>query len=463
MRMKTTTSCHRAVRAALLAVLLCLGLVCEPSLARADEPATTENPEYTAALERLNSISAEYDVLSMQQDETYTRLEQINAEIDANKSKAAGVQQDIEASQAKLAEQQKMLSGQIVSEYKTGGVSLLSILLTSASFEDAVSRMYYHNAVCQHEAEYISSINATKSELQDQKSKLNSINEELQSEKADVEELYSQQQAQADMMYQQQLEASALVQSLPREIQVTLDEDVESLIGESQAVLNNEEENQEASTGETADESQGDANSSQTTESNESASEGTKPTNTSETQKPTSTSANTNSNTSTNTSTTQKKEEQPKQESTQTPTTTQTQTQTPAPTVTSGGSLQTLIDTAYATGPTRKDWGCSGWVYIVFKTAGISKFSGSASQFYSKWCYSSDRSQLKPGMIIAVNNTGGSAAGRMYGHIGIYLGNNTVRHFTRGAVSDMSVDSWIRNYGRVCTPRWGWNGGVALS
>ena len=102
-------------------------------------------------------------------------------------------------------------------------------------------------------------------------------------------------------------------------------------------------------------------------------------------------------------------------------------------------------------------------MYIVFKTAGISNFSGSASQFYSKWCYSSDRSELKPGMIIAVNNTGGSAAGRMYGHIGIYLGNNTVRHYTGGVVQDFTLDKWIKWYGSVCTPRWGWNGGVALS
>ena len=103
------------------------------------------------------------------------------------------------------------------------------------------------------------------------------------------------------------------------------------------------------------------------------------------------------------------------------------------------------------------------WVYIVFDTAGISDYSGSAAYFYNTWCFSSDRSQLRPGMIIAVNNTGGSAAGRMYGHIGIYLGNNTVRHFTRGQVFDMSLDDWCRSYGSVCTPRWGWNGGVVLS
>ena len=70
---------------------------------------------------------------------------------------------------------------------------------------------------------------------------------------------------------------------------------------------------------------------------------------------------------------------------------------------------------------------------------------------------------LQPGMVIAVSTWTGTAAGKRYGHVGIYIGNNTVRHLSAGAVRETSVNSWIRTYGTTVTPRWGWNGGKVLS
>lgn len=414
--------CMLFVGAVALAVTLAFGR----SSALADEP--TIPTTYDEALDRLNRLTAEYDAVAAAQDQTLTKLQDVRTEIKGVESQMGDLQKEVDKKQVDLEAKRELLANQVVSEYKSGGVSLLTILLSSSSFEEAISKAYYFGAVSKMGAEKIDAVNAAKSELEAEQANLKKLESELHEREATIEQLYDEQTAQADAMYQQQLEAAELVNSLPREVQETLGEDVEELVNESQAVINaNEMQNEQSSSNTTS------GNSSQKTTNNNSSS--TKNNNSSS-------SNNSNKNNSSNSG---------------------SSSSAPKTTVGAPGTLQALIDMAYATGPTRRDWGCSGWVYIVFRDAGISSFSGSAAQFYSKWCYSSDRSELRPGMIIAVNNTGGSEAGRMYGHIGIYLGNDIVRHYTGGKVQEFSVDKWIKWYGSVCTPRWGWNGGVVLS
>ena len=80
---------------------------------------------------------------------------------------------------------------------------------------------------------------------------------------------------------------------------------------------------------------------------------------------------------------------------------------------------------------------------------------------YAAYCTSSDKSNLKVGMIIAVPSHPHTSAGRIYGHVGIYVGNNTVRD-NIGYIRDINVDSWISYYGATSTPRWGWAKGINL-
>lgn len=430
-----------------------------PMPAYAAKTVAVANPEYEEALNRLAALSDEYDALASQMDQTLTQMEDVQSQITKNERQAEEVQKKIKDNSATLSTKQKALAAHISDNYKSGGVNLLSILFSSTSLEDAISKMYYHNIIVKAESDDIDDINAMKAELQAKQDELDQLKESLLEQEASINGLYEQQQLQADEMLDRQLQEAQLIETLPREVLETLDEDPDELINESQAVIaanemNEQEEKQESTTSSKPD-AQQTTSSTKTTDDSKSNDTGKK----TDTSKSTDTSKNT-TDTSTDTITPtitdnviQKTDETPKVEDTT------LDTEGPyAP-----GALQTLIDTAYATGPTRSDWGCSGWVYIVFKTAGISKFSGSAAQFYSKWCHSSDRSQLRAGMVIAVNNTGGSAAGRKYGHVGIYLGNGIVRHFTQGKVSDMDVDTWIKKYGKVCTVRWGWNGGIVLS
>lgn len=104
---------------------------------------------------------------------------------------------------------------------------------------------------------------------------------------------------------------------------------------------------------------------------------------------------------------------------------------------------------------------CAAWVSYVFSNAGLGAVWGNACDMYNSWCTSSNKSALKVGMIIAVSTHSRTSAGRIYGHVGIYVGNNTVMD-NIGYIRSINVDSWISYFGTTVTPRWGWANGLVL-
>ena len=125
------------------------------------------------------------------------------------------------------------------------------------------------------------------------------------------------------------------------------------------------------------------------------------------------------------------------------------------------GSQKAVVSCAYRVGSPGVGL-CAMWVSQVFSLAGLGYPQGNACDMYYAWCHSSNKSELKPGMIIAVPSHSGTSAGRTYGHIGIYVGNGEVRH-NIGSVATWSLDSWLSYYSSITTPRWGWCMGIPLS
>lgn len=128
--------------------------------------------------------------------------------------------------------------------------------------------------------------------------------------------------------------------------------------------------------------------------------------------------------------------------------------------------LSAVINSAYATTkdePLRTNGGCFGWIYCTFRNTGYAEYQGKASHATDRYLFSSNRADLRPGMVIRVSTHNLTKAGRLYGHIGLYIGNNTVRHLSAREVREMSLDKWIRTYGTTVTPVWGWYLGVPLS
>lgn len=122
---------------------------------------------------------------------------------------------------------------------------------------------------------------------------------------------------------------------------------------------------------------------------------------------------------------------------------------------------QAIVNSAYAT-PTPGQGLCAAWVSNVFRNAGYGFYGGNACDMCRSWCHSSNRNELKVGMIIAdVSHPGTGSAGLTYGHVGIYIGNNKVMS-NEGPITVKSLDTFIRFYGAGTGCRWGWLGGIDL-
>ncbi|MCR4870222.1 MAG: S-layer homology domain-containing protein [Atopobiaceae bacterium] len=111
--------------------------------------------------------------------------------------------------------------------------------------------------------------------------------------------------------------------------------------------------------------------------------------------------------------------------------------------------------------PTTPSGWCAMWVHNVFEAYGITDVNGNANDLYYSYCTSSNPSELKVGMIVAVSRHPGTAGGRIYGHIGIYVGDGVMLD-SSGEVRIWNVEDWIDSYDGWVTPKWGWYGGRSL-
>ncbi len=125
-----------------------------------------------------------------------------------------------------------------------------------------------------------------------------------------------------------------------------------------------------------------------------------------------------------------------------------------------GTSVARVIEACAAVASPGLGW-CAAWVSSVFEEAGVGRFDGDACDMYADWCTTSARRELRAGMIVGVSTHELSEAGRIYGHVGIYVGAGKVVDNV-GPIRISSIDDWIAAYGTVVPVRWGWIGGVVL-
>lgn len=99
---------------------------------------------------------------------------------------------------------------------------------------------------------------------------------------------------------------------------------------------------------------------------------------------------------------------------------------------------------------------CAKWVADVYEWAGypMPRLPG-ACDYYYKYCKSSNKADLKPGMMVATPSHPGTSAGQRYGHIAIYIGGGQVMD-NIGYIRTTDLDGWISYYGKTNQVRWGW-------
>ena len=89
---------------------------------------------------------------------------------------------------------------------------------------------------------------------------------------------------------------------------------------------------------------------------------------------------------------------------------------------------------------------CARWVSTVYRNAGLGYIGGNANDMYRKHTFTSDIADLKLGMLVAVeSSSSGSRMGKIYGHVGIYIGDGKVMDSV-GYKKISTLEEWIETY-----------------
>lgn len=351
----------------------------------------------------LDKVDAELAQIASEYEALCIEQDHTLSEIEANSQLINELQEQIEAKQSELEDKQARLSNRVVAAYKSGPTSWLDLLFTARSFEEFTAGVYYMDKISQSERQMIEAVRTTKAELEQKQ-------EELEQHATELEALSARQASQLAEMQANQARVQELFDSLDeevRELLVQRDAELEAarLEAERAAAERAAAEREAAERAAAAA-----AAAANTSSSSSSSSSGT-----SDASSP----------------------------------------------VSRSGSASAVISSCYYT-PSPGAGLCAGWVTNVFSNAGIGWWGGNANDQYASWCTSSNLNELRPGMIIAVSSHPHTPAGRIYGHVGVYVGDGMVMD-NIGYIRSCSVDYWISFYGQTVAARWGWFGGVALS
>ncbi len=317
----------------------------------------------------LSAASAKLDSLGSTLSSLQDQLSSATSELEQTTFSIADTEQQISDTQTQLDEKRQELGTRMKSSYKSGSSSALDLILSSASFEELSSNIYYLDKVSEADAAAISEVQALSNQLEQQKS--------------DLEQQQADQQAQVDSLqsqtsdYQNQVaEAQAYYDSLNEEVQA-------QLAAEAAAAAESEESNsvttvvQAIQTQETINSNGGDTTQTTTTDN--------------------STTSNTSSNTSNSSNSTTN--------------------------VPSGGGVSAalaLVGHPYvygASGPNAFD--CSGLVCYVYGYARGRTTYAMINSIKASGGWKTSTDQLSYGDLVF--EYGGS-------HVGIYIGNGQIVH-----------------------------------
>lgn len=163
----------------------------------------------------LSAASAKLDSLGSTLSSLQDQLSSATSELEQTTYSIADTEQQISDTQTQLDEKRQELGARMKSSYKSGSSSALDLILSSASFEELSSNIYYLDKVSESDAAAISEVQALSNQLEQQKS--------------DLEQQQANQQAQVDSLqsqtsdYQNQVaEAQAYYDSLNEEVQAQL-------------------------------------------------------------------------------------------------------------------------------------------------------------------------------------------------------------------------------------------------
>lgn len=394
-------------RTAIKAMLSAVGaavLFASPVTAQAEPQASQETLDaLDDAQERYNEVESQLNEISDQYQELSKQQDKTLTQIEDVTRQIEDTQDQIEEKQDELKDYQVMLSERVASSYKTGGSEALTMLLACDTLDDLISNAYYIEKINEQDRAVIEQIEQIQIQLEEQK-------KQLEEQKGQLEDLKAKQADQLKQMQEKQEETQELLNNLDDEVkELVAQRDAEILAAaqaEAEAEAERKRQEEEARRQQEQQQQQQGGSSSST-----------------------------------------------------------------PPVLPERGSGQDynaasaaqkrVVNSCYYTASPGAGY-CAAWVSYVMRNAGFGRVAGNANDMYNAWCTSSSKANLQVGMIVAVSTHSHTYAGRIYGHVGIYIGDNKIME-NIGPINTQGIDTWISYYGTTVTPRWGWANGINLA
>ena len=167
--------------------------------------------QYDAAQQKLAAIGEEYSEAAAKLSATQGQIAELNQQISEAEDAISTKEGEIAQTQKNIEAKQKKLGGRMSAAYKSGNQSTIDLILSSASFEELTSNIYYLDKVTEQDKAMIDEVKGLKSDLEQQKSELEQQKATLEQQKAALEQLESQQTDELAAAQAKQDEAAAAV------------------------------------------------------------------------------------------------------------------------------------------------------------------------------------------------------------------------------------------------------------
>lgn len=157
---------------------------------------------------KITSLTDKIDALTAQIEPLVWKVEENDKKIEDIKSDIVLVEKDIEVAQENLDKKQEAFGERMRAIYKSGGnESYISLLFSSTSLSDLIDKVQAVGKVMKIDKQVISDIEAQKkvlddkkTELQNKKDEINTINEENKTKIAELNKLKAEQQTEVDKL-----------------------------------------------------------------------------------------------------------------------------------------------------------------------------------------------------------------------------------------------------------------------
>ena len=185
--------------------------------------------DYDAAQKLLDEISNEVSSMQASLNDTNAQIGSISDQINDKQNQIDAKQKEISEKETQIAEKRKALGARMSSNYKAGPAGALEMILSSASFEELTSNIYYLDKISESDQKMIEEVKNLKAALEADKAALQNEKTELEKKKTELENLRASQESQLNDISARQADAANVV--------ANLDDNVKELIAQRDSEL----------------------------------------------------------------------------------------------------------------------------------------------------------------------------------------------------------------------------------